>query len=143
MSLSLIRMKGYISNIEQEALANENFRKVLYTAKHSQLVLMSLLPKEEIGEEIHKLDQFFRVESGEGKVIIDGVETIVTDGSAIVVPEGARHNLINTSSDKTLKLYTIYSPANHRDGIVHVTKAAADADEGPDGEHFDGKTSEE
>jgi len=135
-------MKGYVSNIEQDSIANENFRKVLYTAKHCQLVLMSLLPNEEIGEEVHQLDQFFRVESGEGKTVIDGVETVIGDGTAIIVPEGARHNVINTSSDKPLKLYTIYSPANHRDGVIHVTKTEAEADEGPDGEHFDGKTTE-
>jgi len=136
-------MKGFISNIEQDAIANENFRKVLYTAKHCQLVLMSLLPNEEIGDEVHTLDQFFRIESGEGKVVIDGVETLIADGSAIIVPEGARHNVINTSADKSLKLYTIYSPANHRDGVIHLTKVEAEADEGPDGEHFDGKTSED
>ena len=132
-------MTGYIANIEQETLTNENFRKVVYTAKHSQLVLMSLLPNEEIGEEVHELDQFFRIESGEGKVVIDGVETIISDGSAIVVPEGARHNVINTSVDKTLKLYTIYSPAEHKDGVVYATKAEAVLDES---DHFDGLTTE-
>lgn len=132
-------MKGYISNIEQETLANENFRRVLYTAPHSQLVLMSLNPGEEIGEEVHKLDQFFRIESGEGKVVIDGVETAIGDGSAIVVPEGARHNVINTSSTTALKLYTIYSPAEHLDGTMHATKEAAMADTT---DEFDGKTTE-
>jgi len=132
-------MKGYVSNIEQETLANENFRKVLYTAPHSQLVLMSLLPNEEIGEEVHQLDQFFRIESGEGKVVIDGVETLVADGSAIVIPEGAKHNVINISADKALKLYTIYSPAEHKDGVIHVTKQEA-LDDATD--EFDGKTSE-
>jgi mannose-6-phosphate isomerase-like protein (cupin superfamily) len=136
-------MKGYISNIEQETLANENFRKVVYTAPHSQLVLMSLLPNEEIGEEVHEaVDQFFRIEKGEGKVVIDRVETPISDGSAIVVPAGARHNVINTSADKSLKLYTIYSPANHLDGIIHATKAQAEADEKSGTDHFAGKTSE-
>jgi mannose-6-phosphate isomerase-like protein (cupin superfamily) len=130
-------MKGYITNIEKDAIANENFRKVLYTSKNSQLVLMSLLPGEEIGEEIHQLDQFFRFESGTGTVVLDGVEHAVTDGFAVVVPQGAKHNIINTGS-VPLKMYTIYSPANHRDGVVHSTKAEAEADE----EHFDGITTE-
>ena len=132
-------MIGYVANIEQDTLANENFRKVLYTAKHSQLVLMSLLPNEEIGEEVHTLDQFFRIESGEGKVVIDGVETLITDGSAIIVPEGARHNVINISADKSLKLYTIYSPAEHKDGVIHPTKQEAINDTT---DEFGGKTSE-
>lgn len=132
-------MTGYITNIEQDTLANENFRKVLYTAPHSQLVLMSLKPGEEIGEEVHELDQFLRIEAGEGKAVLDGVETPITDGSAIVVPQGTRHNIINTSADKTMKLYTVYSPADHRDGTVHVTKAEAMADTN---DHFDGKTTE-
>ena len=118
-------MKGYISNIEKETLENDNFRKVLYTAKNSQLVLMSLLPKEEIGEEIHELDQFFRVESGKGIAIMDGVSHDIEDGSAIVVPQGAKHNIINTSETENLKLYTIYSPANHPEGTVHATKGEA------------------
>jgi mannose-6-phosphate isomerase-like protein (cupin superfamily) len=132
-------MKGFVSNIERDTLENENFRKVLYTGKHSQLVLMTLLPGEEIGDEVHELDQFFRFENGDGKVVIDGVESTVTDGTAVVVPEGARHNVVNTSSDKTLKLYTIYSPAEHKDGVVYKTKAEALADET---DHFDGKTTE-
>jgi mannose-6-phosphate isomerase-like protein (cupin superfamily) len=131
-------MKGYIANIEQASIANTNFRQVLYTSKHSQLVLMSLLPGEEIGEEVHHLDQFFRVESGEGKAVLDGVEHLISDGSAIVVPEGALHNIINTSEVEPLKLYTLYSPPNHRDGVVHPTKAQAEADD----EEFDGQTSE-
>ena len=132
-------MKGFKGNIEELTLKNGNFRKVLYTAKFSQLVLMSLKPNEEIGEEIHEdTDQFFRVETGEGKVIIDGNEYEVEDGSAVVVPAGAKHNVINTSSTEDLKLYTIYSPANHKDGIVHSTKAQAEADS----EHFDGQTTE-
>lgn len=132
-------MKGFFTNIEKETLENENFRKVLYTAKHSQLVLMSLEPKEEIGEEVHSdNDQFFRFEKGEGIVIIDGNEYRVTDGSAIVVPAGAKHNVINTSELESLKLYTIYSPAHHKDGIVRKTKQEAIANEA----EFDGITTE-
>ncbi len=132
-------MKGYNANIEKETLENTNFRKVLYTGKHSQLVLMSLKPNEEIGTEIHTdNDQFFRFEKGEGKCIIDGNEYILSDGSVIVVPSGAQHNVINTSSTEDLKLYTIYSPAHHQDGVVRATKAEAEAD----GPEFDGKTTE-
>jgi mannose-6-phosphate isomerase-like protein (cupin superfamily) len=131
-------MKGYIENIEKLSLENENFRKVLYTAKNSQLVVMSLKPGEDIGEEVHQLDQFIRCESGQGKAILDGVEHPISDGSAVVVPAGARHNIINTSSDRPLKLYTLYSPPNHRDGVIHQTKAQAETGE----EHFDGKTTE-
>lgn len=131
-------MKGYIANIEQAALENENFRKVLYTAKNSQLVLMSLKPGEEIGEEVHQLDQFIRCESGEGKAVLDAVEHAIKDGFSVLVPAGAKHNIINTSPDKSMKLYTLYSPPNHRDGVIHQTKAQAEADE----ESFDGKTSE-
>src|SRR3989344_9097042 len=103
-------MRGYAANIEKISADNNNFRKVLYTAKNSQLVLMSLKPGEEIGEEIHDLDQFLRVEAGEGKAILDGVEHVISDGSAIVVPAGAKHKGINTSSNADLKIYTIYSP---------------------------------
>lgn len=131
-------MKGYIANIENMTLENRNFRKVLYTAKNSQLVVMSLRPSEEIGEEIHQLDQFVRCESGEGKAILDGVEHRITDGFAVVVPAGAKHNIINLSPDKDLKLYTLYSPPNHRDGVLHRTKEEAMADE----EEFDGNTTE-
>lgn len=132
-------MKGYVVNIEKEAEENRNFRKVLYTAKHSQLVLMSLLPKEEIGMEAHRdNDQFFRFEKGQGKVIIDGNEYEVTDGSAIVVPAGANHNVINASDNEDLKLYTIYSPAHHKDGVVRATKADAEANS----PEFDAKTTE-
>lgn len=131
-------MKGYISNIEKDTLENENYRKVLYTAKNSQLVLMSLLPGEEIGEEVHDLDQFLRIESGHGEAVIDGVSHDIEDGSAIVVPAGANHNIINTSDTDKLKLYSIYSPAEHKDGIVFATKTEADSME----EHFDGKTTE-
>ena len=131
-------MKGYIINIEKESENNENFRQVLYTAKNSQLVIMSLKPQEEIGEEVHNLDQFIRVEKGEGKAILDGVEHPLEDGSAVVIPAGTTHNIINTSAVQSMKIYTIYSPPNHRDGVVHPTKADALTDE----EHFDEKTTE-
>jgi mannose-6-phosphate isomerase-like protein (cupin superfamily) len=133
-------MPGYNQNIEQLTLENENFRQVLYTAKNSQLVLMSLQPGEEIGEEVHTVDQFFRIEKGEGFAVINGDKSGITDGSAVIVPAGCTHNIVNTSSDAALKLYTIYSPPNHRDGVVHVTKDDAEADEGK--EHFDGTTTE-
>jgi mannose-6-phosphate isomerase-like protein (cupin superfamily) len=134
-------VKGFNSNIEKATLENSNFRKVLYTAKHSQLVLMSLKPKEEIGMEVHKdNDQFFRFEQGQGKCIIDGNEYSVADGSAIIVPAGADHNIINTSETQELKLYTIYSPAHHKDGIVRATKQQAEAKEND--EEFDGATTE-
>ncbi len=132
-------MKGFNANIEKETLENSNFRKVLYTGKHSQLVLMNLRPNEEIGMEIHPdNDQFFRFEKGEGKAIIDGNEYAVSDGSVIVVPAGARHNVVNASAVDELKLYTIYSPAHHKDGIVRADKAEAEANEA----EFDGATSE-
>src|SRR3989339_1527800 len=127
--------KGFCSNIEKDTIENENFRKVLYTGKHSQLVLMSLKPNEDIGMEVHEdNDQFFRFEKGYGKVIIDGNEYEVSDGFAVVVPAGAQHNVINTSATENLKLYTIYSPAHHKDGIVRATKEEAEAD----GPEFDG-----
>lgn len=133
-------MKGYISNIEKETLENDNFRKVLYTGKNSQLVLMSLLPKEEIGMEVHhNVDQFFRIESGHGRAILDGVETEISDGSAIVIPAGTNHNIINDSDAEKMKLYTIYSPPEHIDGVVHATKADAIADTT---DEFDGVTTE-
>ena len=131
-------MKGFIANIEQLSLENTDFRRVLYTAKNSQLVLMCLQPNEDIGEEVHELDQFLRIEAGTGKAILDGVAHEIADGSAIVVPAGARHNIINTSSDAPLKLYTVYSPPEHKDGILRSTKAEAEASE----EHFDGVTTE-
>lgn len=132
-------MKGYKNNIEKLTLENGNFRQVLYTGKHSQLVLMSLQPKEEIGMETHAdNDQFFRFEKGEGKVVIDGNEYAVADGDAVVVPAGAEHNVVNVSESDELKLYTIYSPAHHKDGIVRATKEEATAD----GPEFDGKTTE-
>ena len=132
-------MRGFNANIEKETLENENFRKVLYTARHCQLVLMNLKPNEEIGMEVHEEnDQFFRFEKGEGKCIIDGNEYALSDGVAVVVPAGAEHNIINTSSTEELKLYTIYSPAHHKDGVVRATKAEAEAD----GPEFDGVTTE-
>ncbi len=132
-------MKGFFGEIEKDTLENGNFRKVLYTGKHSQLVLMSLKPKEEIGMEVHEEnDQFFRFEQGEGKVIIDGNEYAIKDGTAIIVPAGAQHNIINVSETEELKLYTIYSPAHHKDSIVRVTKEEAEANEAK----FDGQTTE-
>ncbi|HRZ30503.1 MAG TPA: cupin domain-containing protein [Candidatus Paceibacterota bacterium] len=123
-------MSGYIINIEDKTLANRYFREVLFTAPHSQLVVMSIAPGEDIGEEVHaKVDQFLRIEKGEGKAVLDGEETRISDGSAIVVPAGTRHNIINTSSSRDLKLYTVYSPAEHRDGTIHKTKEDALADE--------------
>ena len=132
-------MRGFKANIEKDTLENRKFRKVLYTGKHCQLVLMSLGPKEDIGMETHtENDQFFRFEAGQGKVIIDGNEYEVGDGVAVIVPAGAKHNVINTSDSKELKLYTIYSPAHHKDGIVRATKKEAEAND----EEFDGKTTE-
>ena len=134
-------MKGFVSNIEKDTLDNENFRKVVYTAKHCQLVLMKLAPNEEIGMEVHPdNDQFFRIEKGQGKCIIDGNEYDITDGSAIIVPCGAQHNVMNVSATDELKLYTIYSPAHHVDGIVRATKA--EAEDPANDEEFDGKTTE-
>lgn len=128
-------MKGYITNIETATRENTDYRRVLYTGKNSQLVLMSIAPGDEIGEETHHLDQFLRFEEGEGKVILDGVSHNVSDGFAVVIPEGTKHNVINTGNTH-LKLYSIYSPPEHKDGTVHKTKA--DEKE----EHFDGATTE-
>ena len=130
-------MNGYITNIEKLSLENENFRKVLYTDKNSQLVLMSLLPHEEIGEEVHDVDQFLRVERGTGSAVLNDTVHDIADGSVIVVPAGTKHNIIN-NSEGPMKLYTLYMPPHHRDGVVHKTKADAEADT----EHFDGKTTE-
>ena len=132
-------MKGFKSNIEKDALKNTNFRKVLYTSNHLQVVLMSLKPGEEIGAEIHKtIDQFFRFESGKGKCIIDGNEYNVENGDAIVVPAGSKHNVINTDTGKELKMYTIYTPPNHQDGIINRTKKDSEMND----VEFDGKTTE-
>ena len=129
--------KGYKENIEKLTLENDNFRKVLYTGEHCQLVLMSLLPNEEIGSEIHEEnDQFFRFEEGEGRVVINETEYNVVDGDAVIVPSGARHNVI--AGEKGLKLYTIYSPAHHKDGIIRKTKEEAESNEA----EFDGITTE-
>ncbi len=131
--------KGFSANLEEETRKNTDFRRVLYTGKYSQLVLMRLSPKEDIGEETHDdVDQFFRFEEGEGVVIIDGTKHKVTDGSGVVVPSGARHNVVNTSRTKDLKLYTIYSPPEHMDKVVRKTKQEAEAKP----EHFRGKTTE-
>lgn len=131
--------KGYVDNIEDLTSGNTNFRKVLYTAKYCQLVLMSLNPSEEIGEEVHPdNDQFFRVESGEGKVIIDGNVYNFTDGFVIIVPAGSNHNVINTSDKKPLKLYTLYSPPHHKDQTIHPQKLDAEKDP----EHYEGVTTE-
>jgi mannose-6-phosphate isomerase-like protein (cupin superfamily) len=130
-------MKGFVQNIEDITVENNAFRRVLYTARNCQLVVMALKPKEEIGMEIHKLDQFFRVEEGTGEAVLDGVRTAISAGFAVLVPAGANHNIIN-SGDVPLKLYTLYAPPNHRDGVVHRTRDEAEADN----EHFDGKTTE-
>jgi len=131
--------KGFSTDLETTTRKNSDFRRVLYTGKYCQLVLMSLLPKEEIGLERHaQVDQFFRFESGEGVVVIDGKRHTVKGGSGVIVPRGAKHNVINTSKTKKLKLYTIYSPPEHKDKVVRKTKKSAVARE----EHFDGKTTE-
>jgi mannose-6-phosphate isomerase-like protein (cupin superfamily) len=131
--------KGFVADIEKETVKNTDFRRVLYTGKFSQLVLMRLKPGEEIGEETHDdVDQFFRFEEGEGAVVIDGAKHAVKDGSAVVVPSGAKHNVLNTSKTADLKLYTIYSPPEHQDKVVRKTREEAMAKE----EHFDGKTTE-
>jgi mannose-6-phosphate isomerase-like protein (cupin superfamily) len=130
-------MKGFVQDIEQIAVENNEFRRVLYTARHCQLVVMALRPGDEIGMEVHDVDQFFRVEEGAGEAVIDGVRSALQSGSAVVVPAGARHNIVNTGP-KALKLYTLYAPPHHKDGTVHHTRADAEADH----EHFDGATSE-
>ncbi len=130
-------MKGYITNIEKATIENEDFRRVLYTSKNMQLVLMSLKPGEEIGEETHELDQFIRTEEGDGKVILDGVENVFPSEHVVIIPAGTRHNIVNSGST-FMKLYTLYAPPEHRDGVIRHTKEEADANE----EHFDGKTTE-
>jgi mannose-6-phosphate isomerase-like protein (cupin superfamily) len=131
-------MKGYIIQIEDATRKNQNYRQALFTAKHSQLVLMKLKPGEEIGEEVHELDQFLRFEEGEGTVILDGVKHPVSDGFAVVIPAGTRHNVLNTGTTTELKLYSLYSPPEHKVGTIHKTKREADADHD---HHFDGRTS--
>lgn len=131
--------KGYYGDIETLTMENEDFRRVLYTGQHMQLVLMTLQPGEDIGAEVHEgHDQFFRFEAGTGKVMIDESEYEVGDGDSVIVPSGAKHNVTNTSDTEVLKLYTIYTPPEHEEGTVHATKAEAEADD----EHFDGKTTE-
>jgi mannose-6-phosphate isomerase-like protein (cupin superfamily) len=130
-------MKGFVQDIESLAVKNADFRRVLYTAKSCQLVVMSLKTGEEIGAEVHTLDQFFRVEEGTGEVVLDNTRTAIQAGFAVVVPAGTNHNIINTGN-VSLKLYTLYAPPNHRDGVVHHTRDEAEADN----EHFDGKTTE-
>jgi mannose-6-phosphate isomerase-like protein (cupin superfamily) len=131
-------MSGYIVNIEEATAKNNHYRQVLFTAEHTQLVLMSLKPGEEIGEEVHELDQFIRFEAGEGTVVLDGKTHSVSDGFAVVIPARTRHNVVNRSKTADLKLYSLYSPPEHKDGTLHKTKREADADEH---HHFDGKTS--
>ena len=130
-------MRGFVQDIEALAVKNARFRQVIYTAKHCQLVLMALKPGEEIGAEVHQLDQFFRVEEGSGEAVLDGARTALRAGFAVVVPAGTRHNITNTGT-VPLKLYTLYAPPNHRDGLVQQTRQEAEADH----EHFDGKTTE-
>jgi len=141
MDMSMKRgvvMKGFVQDIEGLTIKNDEFRQVLYTAKHCQLVVMALKPKEEIGAaEVHKFDQFFRVEEGSGEAVLDGVRTAIRAGFAVIVPAGTNHNIINTGSVPR-RLYTLYAPPNHQDGIVHHTRAEAEKDN----EHFDGKTTE-
>ncbi|MHB1047265.1 MAG: cupin domain-containing protein [Thermoanaerobaculia bacterium] len=130
-------MKGFVRDIEALAIANDAFRQVLYTAKSCQLVVMALQPGDEIGAEVHELYQFFRVEEGTGEAELDGVRSPIQAGFAVLVPAGTKHNIVNTS-EAPLKLYTLYAPPNHRDGVVHRTRADAEADS----EHFDGRTTE-
>jgi mannose-6-phosphate isomerase-like protein (cupin superfamily) len=130
-------MKGFVENIEVLAVKNDDFRRVLYTAKNCQLVVMALKPRGEIGAEVHHLDQFFRVEEGSGTATLDGVVTQIQAGFAVFVPAGVSHNIVN-NGEGSMKLYTLYAPPNHRDGVVHHTREQAEADV----EHFDGKTTE-
>ena len=133
-------MKGYCDNIETRTVENEDFRRVLYTGRHLQLVLMTLAPGEEIGEEVHEdRDQFFRFEAGHGEVRIDGVANVVEADFAVIVPAGARHNVVNTGQEP-LRLYTLYGPPEHRDGVVHKDKAQAEREHESD--HWDGGTTE-
>lgn len=127
--------KGYFGNIEKDTLTNSDYRRVLYTAEHVQLVLMSVKPGEEIGEEVHTVDQFLRFEAGEGRVLINDTEHLVKDGDAVIIPAGSKHNVISTGS-APLQIYTLYAPPEHKDGTLHPLKK--DEQE----EHFDGKTTE-
>ncbi len=133
-------MKGYVENIEQATLANDDFRRVLYTGRNLQLVLMTLQPGDEIGEEVHEdIDQFFRVEEGRGTIYIDGLANAIEDDFAAIEPAGARHNVVN-SGDEPLRLYTLYGPPEHKDGTIHQDKAQAERDH--ENDHFDGGTTE-
>lgn len=133
-------MKGFVTNIEEVTLGNHDFRRVLYTAERSQLVVMSIPVGGDIGEEVHQdVDQFIRIEQGEGQSVLNGVERDLTDGSVVVIPAGIRHNIKNTSPNSALKLYTLYSPPHHEDGIIHTTKADALEDD----EHFTGETTDD
>ena len=132
-------MQGYVTNIEKAVEENTDFRRVLYTAKNIQLVLMNLKPGEDIGEETHHLDQFIRIESGAGKAVLNGAETALANGSVVLIPAGMRHNIANTSATEPLKLYSLYAPPEHKDRTVHATKANAVMHE----EHFDGQTTEQ
>lgn len=123
-------MHGFVTNIERATLSNDNFRRVLFTGKHEQLVVMSLKPHEDIGEEKHKVDQFVRIEQGQGEVVMDGEHTRIEAESAFVIPAGTKHNVINTSDNEPLKLYSVYSSPEHEDGVVHKTKEEAEEDEG-------------
>lgn len=131
------KLKGFVTNIENDTVKNKNFRKVLYTAKNTQLVLMSLKPKEDIGDEVHDVDQFFRIDAGSGKVIINDIEHKISNGFAIIVPAGAKHNIINDGKED-LKLYSLYCPPHHADGTVHHKKTDAKNDD----EKFNGITTE-
>ncbi len=122
-------MKGFTTNIEDESESNENFRKVLFTAPHSQLVVMNLLPGEDIGMEVHNVDQFIRIEEGEGEAILEDEVKEIFEDDAIVIPAGTHHNIVNTSEEESMKLYSVYSPPQHPDGTVHKTKADAEKDE--------------
>lgn len=133
-------MKPFVTNIEKDTLENENFRKVLFTAHYSQLVVMTLQPGEDIGEEVHGLDQFIRIEQGSGKAVLDGEEYDIEDDWALVIPAGTKHNVINTG-EGSMKLYSIYTPPEHKDGVIHETKTQAEADH--ENDHFDGKVSGE
>jgi mannose-6-phosphate isomerase-like protein (cupin superfamily) len=131
-------MNGYVQDIEKLAVENKDFRQVLFTAKNSQLVLMSLKPQEDIGAEIHKVDQFFRVEEGTGEAVLNGSRTPIKAGFAVLVPAGVNHNIINTGT-VPLKLYTLYAPPHHRDGVIHKSRSDAEGDS----EHFSGITTEQ
>jgi mannose-6-phosphate isomerase-like protein (cupin superfamily) len=128
MTFYMLHMKGYVGDIEKITLENTFFRQALYTDVNCQLVVMSLLPHEEIGEEIHDVDQFLRIEAGQGKAILDDEERELNDGSVVIVPAGVKHNIMNTG-ETSMKLHTLYMPPHHRDGIIHKTKAEAEADE--------------